>query len=251
MLLKLYHLFRTNPNVAREFVERDHLDIDRRLDVVRGLELKDRFQFTEEEISIILREDDEKGKNLIRGQLAASFDESGLRGALGLPGMHIPERYLKNVVDDVIADIQAWLDVVNDSSWPGRSGPCAEHVSPAVVEQRLVDGSRELEFTIEGWLFTPEKADEDSYKLVVRFYSAGTETYYQATVKSVDDSKYPRSSAVVRVKLPSAAGHPIATYDVYVFQDDLTESPERPYPAGGSRLPAAITVCEFKAKFPQ
>lgn len=249
MLLKLYHLFRTDRAAAYEFVERDDLKIDRRLAVVRQLEVKRQFQFTEEEISIILRENNTNGKDLIRKQLRQSFETTGLKDALGVPGMEHPRRDLEIVVDDVIKDIDSWILDVTKTSWPGKPGPCAEHVSPAVVDRKDVDGTVELDFTVEGWLFTDE-VDNNVPKLQVEILPAGSKVAIQPAVKvvRVDVTDYPRTTAHVKATLPDARGQDVATYDVWVYQNQLTDGDK--YPKGGSRLAAAITVCEFKATFP-
>lgn len=225
MLLDLYQLFRTDEGSAHEFVERDDLKIDRRMAVAR------RVALSSEEIAIVLREDNDAGIAAIRKRIEATTTDPAAAAVIAA---------------SVERDIRAWLAAFPPTAWPGRPGPFAEHVSPAVIPAQDVDGTKYVPLTLAGWLFNPNLDHGSSY-LVVRFYKSGSNNNndaYVAEVLGIEPTLEPyRYNARVRVRLPGPG-----TYDLSIYQAADAGHPE--YPTGGSRLAAAITVCNFEVTFP-
>ena len=224
MLIKLYQVFRADIASAREFVERDDLAIDRRMDVARRVDL------TEAEVAVVLREDDAEGIRLIREQIRAAHTDASVAEAVGAA---------------VERDIRDWLAKVNAVAWPGAKGPFVERVSPALMLRDDANGVREFDFTVHGWLFSPEKdLGTNQYELIVQLYKAGT-TQGRIDAEVLSVSGTPQSTAVIRVKFPDLTAATLATYDLYISQGGYQD-----YPAGASRRPAAVTVCSFEVPFP-
>lgn len=237
MLLKLFNRFRTDEASAREFVERDELDIDRRMAVIRDLNLSD------EELAIVLREETKEGIELIKKQIASS----DLALVLKLGTLKDAEEKHLEVVKAIEDDINKWIaDISAWHAWPGRPGPFIAHVSPAVIdEQDVIKGPVELE--IQGLLFNP--IPNKFPKMV--FYRMGSNSDTGSAVATVDsvnlNPKYPHTAARVKVEFERlAAGENVRTYDLLIDQNGDSK-----FPTGHSRFAAAVTVCRYQVKFPK